>query len=148
MKPLSFTEADVRGHTTEKVFGRGGDYCKAGQVLSLIRRGDVLQAAVEGSEDEPYLVSVTFSSNGIQDAECDCPYGEEWDGWCKHIVAALLLCLESPGEIEERPALQTLLSGLDRAQLQTLVQKLAKDNLSLLNEIEAQVTRLTRKQKP
>ncbi len=141
-KPLPFTEADIRAQTTEKVFGRGEDYAKDGQVLSLVRRGDTLQAEVGGSEDEPYLVSVTFSSNGIKEADCDCPYSEEWDGWCKHIVAALLLCLESPREIEERPALKTLLSGLDRAQLQKLVQTLAKDNPSLLNEIEAQVARL------
>ena len=41
-----------------------------------------------GSQFAPYGVRVDFDEAGIIDATCSCPY--DWDGLCKHIVAALL----------------------------------------------------------
>ena len=99
MKPLpDTTEAEIGQNTTDKVYQRGVDYYEDGSVLSVVRRGDLLQAEVEGSEEEPYLISVTLGRKGIKEEECTCPYGEEWDGWCKHIVATPLFCLNSAGE--------------------------------------------------
>lgn len=135
-------EAEIAKNTTEKVFQRGVSYYEDGAVLSVARRGDLIQAEVEGSEDEPYLVSVTVGAKGVREAACTCPYAEEWDGWCKHIVAALLFCRDSPGEVEERPPLKTLLAALDRAQLQALVEKLATAHPDLVEEIAELIPRL------
>ncbi len=140
MKPLpDDIDAEIARNTTDKVFQRGQDYYEQGAVLSVVRRGGLLQAEVEGSEDEPYLVSVTVGSDAVKGAYCTCPYMEEWDGWCKHIVAALLFCRENPGEVEERPALTALLDGLDRKQPQALVQALVAGTPRLAGEVEAWV---------
>ena len=106
MSDFPFNDAMIKLRTTPKVFERGVGYYHDGSVLSVIRRGNVLTAEVEGSEEEPYPVSVIFSANGIEEADCTCPYGEEWDGWCKHVVAALLSFRDEPGRTEERPPAQ------------------------------------------
>ena len=143
MDPLpDNTEAEIARNTTDKVRQRGADYYRQGAVLSVLRRGDLIQAEVEGSEDEPYLVSFTVGPTGVGEADCTCPFGEEWDGWCKHIVATLLFCLHDSGDVEERPPLKTLLAGLDRDQLQTLLEKVAANKPRLVEEIAERVQRL------
>jgi uncharacterized Zn finger protein len=134
------SEEDVRRNAAPEVFSRGGDYYRRGAVTSLVRRGDVLQAEVEGSGYEPYRVAVTVGPDGIEDATCTCPY--DWGGWCKHIVAVLLACLNEPGDVEEQPALEDLLSGLSRDQLQALLVKLAARDPSLSDDIAAHVALL------
>lgn len=129
------TEALVRQGTTAESFRRGQAYYRSGAVTSLIRRGDLIQAEVAGSQYEPYLVQVTLTPDGIGAATCTCPY--DWGGWCKHIVAVLLTCLERPGTVEVRPALADLLAGLDRDQLQALLLQLAERFPDLVDQVEA-----------
>ncbi len=124
-EPLEFDEADIQRRTTEKVFARGEEYFHEGAVVSLVRRGDVLHAEVEGSDYEPYRVAVAFDED-LLEASCTCPYMEEWDGWCKHIVAALLLYREAPGEVEEQLPLAELLADFSRDQLAELLTQLAR----------------------
>jgi uncharacterized Zn finger protein len=130
----SLSEAVIRRQTTPQSFDRGEHYYGDGAVVSLVERGNVLQAEVFGSQYEPYRVQVTFDEGGITDAVCSCPY--DWGGWCKHIVAVLLACLHEPELIEARPALDELLSGLDRQQLRDLVLRLAGRDPSGVDEIE------------
>src|SRR5690348_2479064 len=93
------TEALIRQHATPDSFQRGQEYSRGGAVLSVVRRGSVVEAKVEGSLPAPYLVRVVFDAGGISLATCTCPY--DWGGWCKHIVAALLTCVRDPGAVEE-----------------------------------------------
>jgi uncharacterized Zn finger protein len=67
--PLS--EATIRQQATARSFRRGENYYHGGAVISLARRGNVLEAAVEGSHYEPYRVRVTFDTGGVTDAVCD-----------------------------------------------------------------------------
>ncbi|MBM4430980.1 MAG: SWIM zinc finger domain-containing protein [Chloroflexi bacterium] len=136
----SLSESIIRQQATAESFRRGEDYYWRGAVGSLVQRGNALQAEVEGSQYEPYRVRVTFDEGGITDADCSCPY--DWGGWCKHIVATLLACLEAPDEIEGRPALDELLTDLDREELQDLLLHLATQNPYVVDEIESQVALL------
>ncbi len=136
------TEGMVRQGATAESFNRGRQYVDQGAVVSLVRRGDTLQAEVEGSEPVPYRVGVTFDAAGVTSAACSCPY--TYGGWCKHIVAALLAYINTPQEIEERPPLTELLSGLDRAALQDLLLGLAARDPDLADAIEARIPLLTR----
>ena len=106
-------------------------------MFSLVRRGDVVEAEVEGSHPEPYSVRVEFDEGGIIGAICDCPY--DWGGWCKHIVATLLACLHEPDSISERPPLEQLLAGLNRDQLQLLLMGLAQEEPRLAAVIESRI---------
>lgn len=135
----TFSEAAIRQQSTAQSFRRGEDYYWRGAVGSLVQRGNALQAEVEGSQYEPYRVHVTFDEGGITSADCSCPY--DWGGWCKHIVATLLACLEDPDEIEVRPALDELLADLDREELQSLLLHLAADPY-VADEIEGQIALL------
>lgn len=147
MSTFSITEAMIRLRTTPKVFERGENYYHDGSVLSVIRRGGILTAEVEGSEEDPYLVFVILGANGIEEADCTCPYGEEWDGWCKHIVAALLFYQNEPGRTEERRPLQTRLENLSREQLQSLLLTLTVRDPALLLDLEERLAHLE-KQRP
>lgn len=115
------TEDEVRRHVPDDVFRRGEGYHRGGAVLSLARRGPALLAEVAGSEPEPYRVRVSVDDRGRVAAACTCPYAEANDGWCKHVVAALLSALRRPEEVEAQPALDTLLSGFTPEQLRALV---------------------------
>ena len=138
MDPLPpVTEAMIRQHASADSFQRGDVYHAQGAVVCLVRRGQQLQAEVEGSQVEPYTVQITWDGVGITQASCTCPY--DWGGWCKHIVATLLACLHNPAQIEERPALQTPLAGLDREHLQTLLVRLVEQQPHLADVVEGQV---------
>ena len=128
------SEANIRQFATDESFRRGDDYYRNGAVTSLARRGSLLQAEVEGSDPEPYGVRITFDEGGVVDAVCTCPY--EWGGWCKHIVATLLVCLHQPDRIEERPSLESILAGLDREQIQTILLRLAARDPGVSDVVE------------
>ncbi|MBW4441985.1 MAG: SWIM zinc finger family protein [Plectolyngbya sp. WJT66-NPBG17] len=90
----NLSEAMIRRHTTGRSFERGQHYCRAGAVSSLIQRGNVLWAQVEGTEAAPYRIRIWVDSGGIKSASCSCLY--DYEGWCKHIVATLIDCLYQP----------------------------------------------------
>ena len=133
----SLSEAAIRRRATAESFSRGEDYYQGGAVVSLVQRGNVLQAEVEGSQYEPYRVRVTFDEGGATNVVCDCPYDQ--GGWCKHIVATLLSCLHEPDLVEERPTLDELLTGLDREQLRDLLLHLAAHDPYAADEIGNQI---------
>jgi uncharacterized Zn finger protein len=141
MEPLpKLTEAMVRQIAGVQSFERGRDYHEQGAVLTLTRRGNRLYAEVEGSQYEPYQVTITLDAGGIVDADCTCPY--DWGGCCKHIVATLLACIHGPEQIEERPDVETLLSRLDRDQLQVLLLTLIERQPALTDFIKGKVVAL------
>jgi hypothetical protein len=134
LPPLS--EAQIREHASAESFTRGANYYQSGAVGPLVLRGDLLQAEVEGSEYEPYQVTASLDSGGVRAASCTCPY--EWGGWCKHIVATLLAYIHAaPGAVQVRPALATLLAGLERGQLEALLLNLAVEDPQIAERVDA-----------
>ncbi len=122
---IPLTETDIRQRASAQSWARGLQYFMQGHVVRALWRGHVYTAWVQGSEPEPYRVTVTFSPKGtIASAHCTCPY--DWGGDCKHIVAALLYLLHHEEDIERRPPLQELLEGLTREQLVQILLELAR----------------------
>jgi uncharacterized Zn finger protein len=142
MVKLNFTETHIRHHTTQKSFERGQQYYRSGAVVNLVRRDRLIQALVEGSEYEPYRVTLTVDSSGIKQAGCSCPY--DYEGWCKHIIAVALACIQNPDLIREAASLDQLLSPLDLKQTQTLLQKMVEEYPELMDEIERWVPTLSK----
>ena len=137
-KPIfSLTEAAIRRQSTAQSYERGRDYYLSGTVLQVIRRGDQIVAQVMGSHYDPYTVAIDLDRDELVDVTCDCPY--DWGGWCKHIVATLLVCLHEPGRIEEKPTIADLLAGLDRAQLHRVLMGLVESDASLVDKVEREV---------
>jgi uncharacterized Zn finger protein len=125
MPTPNFSEASIRRNATAQVFDRGERYYQSGAVGDLVQRGNQIQALVEGSEAEPYRVTLQLDSGGITAAICTCPY--DFEGWCKHLVATALVCIRQPQAIEERPTLEKLLDRLDHSQTQRLVQAIVAE---------------------
>lgn len=87
MSISALTEKTIRLCSSVEAFERGYTYYQQGAVLSLIKRGAVIQATVQGSEVQPYTVRCILDTGNTVTAWCSCPYIA--GGWCKHIVAAL-----------------------------------------------------------
>ncbi len=138
MEPLS--ETAILARTGSKVFARGQNYYQSGAILSLAKRGNSLYAKVEGSDVEPYRVAVMWGENGEVEADCSCPYGKEWDGWCKHIVAVLLAYAQGDKKIKEQQPLEKWLESHSREQLVDLLLELNRRNPALYDEVVAVVT--------
>lgn len=134
----SLTESTIRDHTTPKVFQRGEQYYKAGSVINVCSRGNIIQATVEGNEVEPYRVNIQFDRGGLKQVSCTCAYA--FEGWCKHIVATTLVCLRQPATVQERHSLEQLLDQLNPIQTQQLLQELVAEAPELIDQIDRLVT--------
>jgi hypothetical protein len=76
-------------------YERGLEYYKGGRVNKVEFIGDKLKAIVAGTYN--YEVTVKLDK-GIK-ASCTCPY--DWGGYCKHIVATLMLFSENYDKIKK-----------------------------------------------
>ena len=132
---LRLTEDDIRRLATAQSFTRGEDYYASGAVFDTQRRGKTLIAQVEGSQYEPYQVTITLDEAGVQDTNCTCPYDR--GGICKHIIAVLLTYIHKPDSFTVRPEPAELLAGLDGDTLRHLLTELLTRHPDLLDEVEA-----------
>ena len=134
MSPQWLSEAFIRQHASANSFSRGKDYYRCGAVLSLHQRGEQLQAEVEGSAYDPYQVRVVFDESDLTSVECDCPY--DWGGFCKHIVAVLLVYIHAPDDVMKRPRIPVLVKDLKAEQLQEIIIALVEQDPPLADAVE------------
>lgn len=138
MPVLKINESVIRQNASDKSFERGREYARSQAVSDLFWRDQVLQASVAGSTY--YRVSIGFNDRGIQSATCSCPY--DFGGWCKHIVAVLLVGIEQ-SQIEERPSLAKMLERLDLEQTRQILHNLSAKSPDLVDLIDIQIELLT-----
>ena len=131
------TAEAIRALATPESFARGRQYCSDGAVSQLVRRGAEVSAEVEGSDIDPYEVTVRLHGGGVAEARCSCPY--EGAGYCKHIVATLLKVGDNPEAVVERPTIAELLAVVDKdALIKLLIARLEIDP-GLAKWIEAEL---------
>jgi uncharacterized Zn finger protein len=99
------TEDAIRSYTSSQSFARGLEYYHSGAIYNTIRQGNTLLADCEGTYT--YHLHVELADGDVGSASCTCP--NEFEGYCKHIVAILLTYIHKPGEFVERKALPVLL---------------------------------------
>lgn len=132
------SETIIKNNSSERSLNRAEDYYLGGTVTNAVLRGNMVQATVYGSQSQAYSVSLPFNPAGLTSGVfCTCPY--DGDGWCKHIIATLFLCLREPEKIEHGERLEELLSRLNDAQIYELVEHLVDNEPSLINAIELYV---------
>jgi len=122
---------------SEQSIDRGYRYYRDEFVFDVIRRGDLITAKVEGSEYEPYRVTVTVGDAGIVEMSCTCPY--DWGGICKHIVATLLVVIHQSETIVEKPVLTTMLADLTADHLRQVLSGVAERGPEFAEVIEQEV---------
>jgi uncharacterized Zn finger protein len=132
------TEAQVRGLATDKSFARGKDYYLDGAVSETVRQGLELRGECEGSEYEPYEISVTLATRGIADTSCTCPY--EYGGICKHIVALLLTYVHQPQAFRSIAPVEEMLKHRSQEELIAIINAMAKQDPKLLSLVELAAT--------
>ncbi len=137
MSGIDLSEAVIRQNANTKSWQRGEICYRDGSVVSVIRRGEEIQAEVQGSEEQPYRITIIPSEGGKLTTLCTCSYA--YDGWCKHIVATTLTCIREPEIIEQRSTLPQLFERLDHPQTQRLVRELVTEHPELIDEIDGYV---------
>ena len=128
------TVANLKRHATDRSISRAESYFRSGAVTGITLRQQTLSATVEGNQVGHYRVNITFDEGGILEARCSCPY--EFGGWCKHIVATLMVCIHKPQTIESRPSLSQLLEQLNLSQTKELIQSLVEKSPDLLELVD------------
>lgn len=138
-------EDEIEEQAADGSFERGVDYHEAKAVLSVIERNDRVRARVTGSKTSPYTVELGADAGAVE-AACTCP--DDRDGWCKHVVAALLVIGAGDEEVERRPSLARELDQLDAPELRGLVEDLARSRTAVLDLVEARWETVTALQDP
>jgi len=128
------TEAIIRKLANEQSFSRGKSYYDKEAITEPLRQGMNLRGQCEGSDYEPYDISVTLDKDGVADMSCSCPY--DWGGACKHIVALLLAYLNEPESFHVIPAVETLLDGKSREELIAIITDMINREPKLISVVE------------
>lgn len=63
--PPSLSEELIRRYATSKSWQKGEDYYFNGCVRSIVERGDMITAEVEGNHYKPYQVNISFENEEL-----------------------------------------------------------------------------------
>ena len=127
----------MRALANEKSFERGRSYYQGGALVEPLRQGRELRAECEGSEYEPYQISVTLDAKGVAESSCTCPY--DWGGICKHVVALLLAYVHNPQGFRVVEPLDKMLAGKSKDELIQIIQDLLRHKPDLISVVELTV---------
>ena len=124
MQPPQVTPDQIQERCTEQSFTRGLDYFHAGAIGNPTLHDYTLSATCEGTDIDPYRVTVELMLTGIATTDCSCPY--DWGGDCKHIVALLLTYVEEPDAIYSLDILLATLEAKPKSSLLQVISELLK----------------------
>ena len=135
-----FDVAVLREQAGPKVFARGEEYHRDGQVdLLSVERNRVL-AQVTGSED--YRTVLTKRGKKIG-GECSCPAFRDW-GFCKHMVATGLAANDVADDGQQGPSiLDRIRAHLKQKGVDSLVEmvvELAERDTALFRKLDIAAT--------
>lgn len=133
----TLTKATVRELARSKSYERGQSYYERGAVSDVVRRGETVRADVEGSQYQPYTVTIAFDDAGVARTDCSCPY--DHGGICKHRVAVLLTCVREPECVRNRQPVSELIADADRETLRALVIELADSRPEIADWLDSRL---------
>lgn len=128
---MDLDTTEIREICTEAVFERGQDYRDEGRVQRIERFGDVVTAAVRGTN--LYDVTVDLDEHTV-DARCTCPY--EGAGECKHVVAVLLDVIADPPQ-DESERVERVIEDVSSDDLHAFVRDTLAENPDLREQFLA-----------
>ena len=124
MESPQITPDQIQQRCTEQSFTRGLEYFHDGAIGNPTLHGYTLSATCEGTDIDPYHVTVELMPTGISSAYCSCPY--DWEGDCKHIVALLLTYVDAPDTILSLEPLFATLEAQPKSSLLQIISELLK----------------------
>lgn len=119
------------------ILQRGLTYYQEGAVETLRQEGDVVKAAVLGSQR--YRVEIGLKGGCITDWSCDCLYASDGNP-CKHLAAVFYELDDDSGEEEPGPGerqtpIREVIQKLDLEQARALLLRLAERDESAADQI-------------
>lgn len=135
MQPPQLTLDQIQERCTEKSYRRGLDYFYDDAIDNATLHGYTLSATCEGTDIDPYHVTVEMMPTGIASTYCSCPY--DWGGDCKHIVALLLIYVEEPDAIYSLDTLFATLAEKPKSSLLQIISELLKHAPELVPIVQA-----------
>ncbi|MYE87430.1 hypothetical protein F4X33_00330 [Candidatus Poribacteria bacterium] len=135
MESPQITPDQIQQRCTEQSFTRGLEYFHDGAIGNPTLHGYTLSATCEGTDIDPYHVTVELMSTGISSAYCSCPY--DWEGDCKHIVALLLTYVDASDTILSLEPLFTTLEAQPKSSLLQIISELLKHAPELAPIVQA-----------
>ncbi len=136
-----FDEGDIAELCAPKVFARGQKIFGDGALSETVRVGDELRALCEGSDMEPYRLSVRLTVQNVGALHCTCPY--EYGGPCKHLVALLLTWVNTPEIFQSESELLPQLLECPHDELAQLILQLVEIEPKLRNVVKRQISGTT-----
>ena len=124
MQPPQLTPDQIQERCTEQSFTRGLEYFHAGAIGNPTLHGYTLSATCEGTDIDPYRLSVELMPTGIATTGCSCPY--DWGGDCKHIAALLLTYIHAPDTVLSLEPLLATLAEKPKSSLLQVISELLK----------------------
>ena len=124
MESPQITPDQIQQRCTKQSFTRGLEYFHDGAIGDPILHGYTLSGTCEGTDIDPYHVTVELMPTGISSAYCSCPY--DWEGDCKHIVALLLTYVDTPDTILSLEPLFATLEAQPKSSLLQIISELLK----------------------
>jgi uncharacterized Zn finger protein len=134
----TLTEATVRELARAKSYNRGQSYYERGAVSDVVRRGETVRADVEGSQYQPYTVTIELDDAGVARTDCSCPY--DHGGICKHRVAVLLTYIRGSDQVSVRQPLSELIADANPETLQNLLVELVDSRPKMTDWVETRLT--------
>ncbi|MCK4412666.1 MAG: DEAD/DEAH box helicase [Candidatus Eisenbacteria sp.] len=131
-----FDEHDLFDLASERIVRRGLVYARAGRVTDLVETDGRLEARVEGTRREPYLVNLEYDGDEILPS-CTCPF--DWEPFCKHAIATLAVHLGWVDPVAGRPGSRVERSDFAADRPDSPAQR--KGRLASLEQEEVEVRR-------
>jgi len=132
------TEARLLRYADARSWKLGEEYLAAGAVVMMRADTERVTAAVRGTQ--PYTATLSVTTRGNLLYDCSCPYHQDHEVFCKHLVALGLAYVRRNGDSVEEVAvpkgsametIQKHLAGLTKEQLITLLMAQSLENESL-----------------
>lgn len=133
---------NFEGDIPKKLISRGFDYYEQDQVeeVEVLDDGE-FSAIVQGTEE--YEVYIKLGKNKVENQTCTCPYFEDWDNVCKHIVAVLYYIRDAEMHKEEYTTniteeIKDLLAETKSKELRDFVLEYAKTHRDFRKDLFAE----------
>lgn len=126
----------------DKIYERGEDYYRFGNIIEITNKNGDYIANVEGSDGESYDVNVEIDSNGnVKFFDCDCPY--DYSPVCKHIVAVMLAIQN--GEGKNNISVKDRLDLLSKDELVSILSDWARKDYKIREKLNKKLNALLNK---
>lgn len=127
------TEAKLLRYADARSWKLGEEYLASGAVVMMRADAERVTAAIRGTQ--PYTATLSVTSRGNLLYDCSCPYHQDHEVFCKHLVA-LGLAYVRRNSVEEiavpagsaMDTIQKHLESLPKEQLVTLLMAQSLQN--------------------